>query len=77
MKVTIKGENKVMNTTEEYNGIDYDIVSVKEINRRNGAKVVQVRIKRGKRDIIVGSGNYNVITIQDEETGRYLLKYEG
>lgn len=75
MKVTIKGENELMGSVEEYSGIDYDLVEIEEINKRNGAKVVRVRIKRDKRDILVSSGNFNRISVQDDETGRYLLKY--
>lgn len=76
MKVTIKGENEIMGSKEEYNGIDYSLVEIEEIKKRNGNKVVRVRIKRDKRDILVSSGNYSKISVQDEETGRFLLKYE-
>lgn len=75
MTVTIIGKNEVMGTSEKYEGIDWDFVTLKEVNKRNGYKVVQIRIARGKRDIVVSNGCYNEITIQDEETGRYLLKY--
>ena len=75
MKVTITGENKVMGLFEKYEGIDYDLVTIKEVNKRNGAKVVDVRIEGGKRAKVVSNGTYKTITVQDEETGRYLLKY--
>ena len=76
MKVTIEGENEVIGNGVEYNGIDYDLVEIEEINKRNGFKVVRVRIKRDKRDILVSNGNYSKISVQDENTGRFLLKYE-
>lgn len=73
MKVTIYGENKVMGLSEKHEGIDFDLVTIKEINKRNGRKVTEVRIARGKRDIVVSDGMYSVLTVQDEETGRYLV----
>lgn len=76
MKVTITGENKVMGLFEKYEGVDYDMVTIKETNKRNGAKVLDVRIENGgKRAKVISSGCYKEITIQDEETGRFLLKY--
>ena len=74
MTVTIIGESKLIGT-ERYDGIDFDLVSVREIHKRNGSINTEVRIKRGKRDIRMASGVYNKITIQDDETGRFLMKY--
>lgn len=56
-------------------GGDYNTVTVKEIHKRNGYNKVNVRIERGERAIVISSGVFHTITIQDEETGRYLLKY--
>lgn len=75
MKVTIIGLNKVIGSKEEYEGIDYDLITIKEIHKRNGNVVTDIRIKRGKRDIVVSSGCYQEITIQEEETGRYIFRY--
>lgn len=74
MKVTIYGENKTIGISEKHEGVDFDIVTIKEIHRRNGANVTQVRIENGKRDIVLSSGTYNTLTVQDDETGRFILK---
>lgn len=76
MKVTIYGENKMPKLIEKYEDVDFDLVTIKEIHKRNGMKVTQVRIKRGKRDIVISDGVFDFITVQDEETGRYILKLE-
>ena len=76
MKVTIEGVNAIMEMRERLEGVEWERVTVKETKRRNGATVTEVRIDNGtKRDTRITSGNYSTITIQDEETGRYLLKY--
>ena len=31
-------------------------------------------IENGKRDIVLSSGTYNILTVQDDETGRFILK---
>lgn len=74
MKVTIVGINNFLKTTEKLSGIDYDLVTIKETKKRNGTVVTNVRVKNGKRAIVFSSGVYHTITIQDEESGRYLLK---
>ena len=74
MKVSIYGENKVMGLAERYDGVDMSIVTIKETHKRNGRTVTDVRIARGKRDIVLSDGMYKTLTVQDEETGRYLLK---
>ena len=76
MTVTITGINKAMGITEKMAGVDWDRVTTKEIRKRNGFNVFEVRIENGKRDIRFTSGNYNIITVQEEETGRYLVKHE-
>ena len=75
MKVTIIGTDSFIEKTEKYEGVDYDKVTVKEIHKKNGYNKVNVRIERDKRAIVISSGVFHTITIQDEETGRYLLKY--
>lgn len=75
MRVTIIGENKTMNLFEKYEDVDYDLVTIKETTKKNGYKLVEVRIEAGKRAKVIGNGAFKTITVQDEETGRYLLKY--
>ena len=75
MRLTIYGENKTMGTSERHENVDSELVTIKEIKKRNGFTKTEVRIANGKRDIVVSNGNYSTITVQDEETGRYLLKY--
>ncbi len=74
MLVTIKAASNVIGT-ETIEGVNYDLVTIKEINKRNGANVLQVKVKNGKRSVVFSSGIYNKITVQDDESGRYLLKY--
>lgn len=74
MKVTIKAESKFAKP-EIMENVDFDLVSIKETNRRNGWKGFEIRVANGKRHIIFGNGVYNTITVQDEETGRFLVKY--
>ena len=76
MTVTIIGTNEITGVSEKHTGIDYELVTIKETKKRNGYIKTEVRISRGKRDIKVASGTYSKITVQDDETGRYLLKYE-
>lgn len=76
MKVTIYGENKTMRLFEKHENVDFDLVTIKEIHKRNGLNVTQVRIENGKRHIVVSDGVFDFITVQDEETGRYILKIE-
>lgn len=75
MKVTVYAENKEIGISERHEAIEWETVTIKEVKRRNGAVRTEVRIAREKRDIVVASGTYETITVQDEETGRYLLKY--
>lgn len=75
MTVTIIAKNEFLGNVDKLENVDYDIVSIKEINKRNGKTLTDVRVKRGKRDIVFSSGYYNEITIQEETTGRYLMKY--
>lgn len=77
MTVTIKAKNDFIGISAEQYGVDYDLVTIKETHKRNGLNVTEVRIARGKRDVVFSSGVYKEITVQDEETGRYLLKYAG
>lgn len=73
MKVTIIGMSNIAGNVK-FEGIDYETVKIKETHKRNGLVVTQIRIARNKRDIVVSSGVYQTITVQDEETGRYLYK---
>ena len=77
MTVTIIATNETMGLHEEYVGVDYDLVTIKEVKSRKfkGYVSTKIRIKSGKRDIVLSSGSYDTMTIQDEETGRYLLRY--
>lgn len=74
MIVTIKGTNELLGLSEKAEGIDWDLVSIKETHKRNGQTIVDVRIKRGKRDIVFSNAVYDTITIQDDETGRLVKK---
>lgn len=74
MKVTIIGKSAIANDVR-YENVDWDLVSIKKINKRNGMVREDVRIANGKRDIVISNGAFNEITIQDEETGRYIYKY--
>lgn len=76
MKVTIRGINERMKFDERYEGVDYDIVSFKEIHKRNGVILKKVMIENGKRHIVFSSGIFDTITVQDEESGRYIFKLE-
>ena len=73
MTVTIIAENKLFDKVDRLENIDYDLVTIKETHKRNGMVVTDVRVKRGKRDIVFSSGYYNTIKVQEEETGRYLI----
>lgn len=75
MTVTIIGTNELTGINEKYTGVDFGLVTIKETKKRNGFIKTEVRISRGGRDIRVASGAFSKITVQDEETGRYLLKY--
>ena len=74
MKVTIYGENKTIGITEKYEGVDFDLVTIKEVHKRNGFTNTNILIENGQRHIVLSSGVYNILTVQDEETGRFLLK---
>ena len=74
MKVTIYGENKAIGIAEKHEGIDFDLVTIKEVRRRNGFTKTNIMIENGQRHIVLSSGVYNILTVQDEETGRFLLK---
>ena len=74
MKVTITAESTTARN-EKLEGVYYELVSIKEIHRRNGAVVKQVRVENGKRHIVFSNGVYQTITVQDEDTGRYIFKY--
>lgn len=76
MKVTITGVNEFLGITERHEEVDWDIVSIKEVYiRKFNTTRWDVRIERGKRAIVVSSGAFDTITVQDEETGRYIFKY--
>lgn len=75
MTVTIIGINTLLEKTDKFEGVDYDLVTIKEIHKKNGKTRIEVRIKNGKRDIVLGDGYYSTITVQEETTGRYLLKH--
>ena len=74
--VTIKAENETMNLKEELN-CDREYVTVKETTKRNGTKVLEVRYQDQtmKRAKVFSSGVFTKITMQDDYTGRYYLKY--
>ena len=74
MTVTITAESKMIGN-EKLERIDWNLVTIKDIHKRNGLDVKEVRIANGKRHIVFSDAIYNVITIQDDETGRYLLKH--
>lgn len=76
MKVTVYGRNDFLKTEDKVVGVDWDLISTKVIKRRNGMETFELRITRGKRDVVFNDGYYNLITVQDEETGRYFIKHE-
>ncbi len=75
MTVTIIGENKLMNINEKHVGVDYDLVTIKEVNHKNGDSHTEVRIENGKRAKVISTGTYSTVTVQEETTGRFLFKY--
>ena len=75
MTLTIIGQNKTIGAMEKHEGVAKELVTIKEIKKRNGFVRVEVRIENGKRHTVVSNGSYSEITVQDEGTGRYLLKY--
>lgn len=74
MTVTIVGTNNLLERTDRLEGVDYDTVTIKETHKRNGHTVTDIRVERGKRAVVFSTGFYNTVTVQDEETGRYLVK---
>ena len=79
MTVTIIAKNDYMGFYEKYEGVDYDMVEIKEIKSRKfkGVTTQEVRIDNGtKRHTRLFSSVFKQITIQDEETGRYIWKYD-
>ena len=75
MMLTITAKSNIANDVM-LTGIDSDLVTIKEKTKRNGFQVVEVKIQNGKRSVCFANGVYCSITVQDEETGRFLLKYE-
>ena len=76
MTVTITGTNKMLGTTDRLENVNLEDVTISDIHKRNGMEIKSVRIARGKRDILFQSSYYHIITVQEETTGRFLMKFE-
>ena len=75
MTLTITAISNIANNVT-LTGIDFDLVTITEKIKRNGFQLVEVKIQNGKRSIRFSNGIYHSISVQDEETGRFLLKYD-
>ena len=75
MTVTISGNNEMMKLNAKYEHIDFDSVQIKEIHRKNGCVKTEIRIKSGKRDVVLSSGVYHSMSIRDEQTGKEIFTY--
>ena len=74
MTLTIVAKSNTANDVT-LTGVDFNLVTIKEKTKRNGFQLVEVKIQNGKRAINFSNGVYYSISVQDEETGRFLLKY--